>query len=98
MRERLASEWLAETGANAVRTLAAARTREEAQGKLLAADIKAGGKTIAKRDDASAAQEKLYRWGAMGHDGAQAVNAAAALASTIRRAAGASQASIRGSS
>ncbi len=48
VRERLASEWLAETGANAARTLAAARTREEAQGKLLAADIKAGSERISK--------------------------------------------------
>ena len=48
VRERLASEWLAETGANAARTLAAARTREEAQGKLLAADIKAASERISK--------------------------------------------------
>ena len=33
--------------------------------------------SIASRDDASAISDVFYRWGAMGHDGAQAVDAAA---------------------
>lgn len=32
--------------------------------------------SLASRDDAAAADDLLYRWGAMGHDGAQAVSAA----------------------
>jgi hypothetical protein len=31
--------------------------------------------SIAARDDSAAAQERFYRWGGMGHDGAQAVSA-----------------------
>ena len=34
--------------------------------------------SIIARDDASAASDRLFQWGAMGHDGAQAVGAAAA--------------------
>jgi hypothetical protein len=31
--------------------------------------------SIAARDDSAAAQDRFYRWGGMGHDGAQAVSA-----------------------
>lgn len=42
--------------------------------------------SIIARDDASAASDLLFRWGAMGHDGAQAVEAASARLGPVGQA------------
>lgn len=39
--------------------------------------------SLAAREDAAAAQDRMFRWGAMGHDGAQSVGATAATAGPV---------------
>lgn len=39
--------------------------------------------SLAAREDAAAAQDRMFRWGAMGHDGAQSVDAIAATAGPV---------------
>lgn len=41
------------------------------------------GASLAARDDAAAAADRMFRWGAMGHDGAQSVGAKAAKAGKV---------------